>query len=51
MVDIEYSAKNYRSPKTNILTIMKNPEMLKLVYFKTKNRQLCVNRQLKNCFL
>ena len=51
MVDIEYNAKNYRSPKTNILTIMKNPEMLKLVYFKTKNRQLCVNRQLKNCFL
>ena len=47
MVDIEYSAKSYRSPKTDTLTIMKNPEMLKLVYFITKNRQLCVNKQLK----
>ena len=26
---------------------LKNPEMLKLVYFITKNRQLCVNKQLK----
>ena len=38
MVDIEYSADNYKSSKISIGAIVKNPEMLKFVpdHLKTK---------------
>ena len=49
MVDSGYSMDIYKSVKTSIGTVMRNPEMFKLVpdHLKTKK---CVSMQLKITF-
>ena len=41
MVDNKYSLGTYKPVKTNIVTVMRNPEMLRFVldHLKTKNRR------------
>ena len=39
MVDREYSAEDYKSPKINIGTIMRNPVMLKFVPYHLKTKK------------
>ena len=45
---MEYSTEDYKSPKINIGTLMRNPEMLFLITLKLKR---CLRMQLKNCLL
>ena len=41
MVDSEYSMGIYKSVKINIVTVMRNPELLKLVSDHLKNKKMC----------
>ena len=41
MIHTEYSAEDYRSPKINIGTVMKNPKMLKFVPNHSKTKKMC----------
>ena len=50
MVDTEYNTENYKSPKIIIVTIMRNPEILKFVPDHIKTKKIC-KHAVKNCLL
>ena len=41
MIHTEYSAEDYRPPKINIGTVMRNPKMLKFVPNHSKTKKMC----------
>ena len=41
MFDSEYNTEDYNSPKINIKTIMRNPEMLKFVPDYLETKKMC----------
>ena len=43
IVDNEYSTENYKSSKSSIGTVMKNPEMLKFVPDHLKSKKVCTH--------
>ena len=51
MVDSEYSRKDYKSSKINIASIMRNPEMLKIVSYRLKTNIMCKHAVKKLTFV